>query len=58
MSLKDKIVKKQLAKLGYDISNPKASIFRSIKNLIKTSVPSQISKEDMKTFLQETIKGL
>ena len=58
MSLKDKIVKKQLVKLGYDISNPKASIFKSISNLIKMSVPSQISREDMKQFLEEIIRGL
>lgn len=58
MSLKEKIVKKQLKAMGIDISNPKKLTFKTIKDLINSSVPSLIKSKEMIEFLKEQVNEL
>lgn len=58
MSLKEKIVKRQLKAMGIDISNPKNLTFKTIKDLINSSVPSLIKSKDMIEFLKEQVNEL
>lgn len=59
--LEDRIQKKKLKMLkrfGFDVSNPKNCILQSIDRLIKVSVPSHMSKEEMKEYLNRKINEL
>ena len=58
MSLKEKIVKRQLKAMGIDISNPKNLTFKTIKDLINSSVPSLIKSKEMIEFLKEQVNEL
>ena len=58
MSLKEKIVKRQLKAMGIDISNPKKLTFKTIKDLINSSVPSLIKSKEMIEFLKEQVNEL
>lgn len=58
MSLKSRIAKKQLRAMGIDFSNPKNLTFKTIKDLIKTSVPTIMKSKDMIDFLNKQIVDL
>jgi len=58
MGIKDKIIKSQLKKLGIDISHPKQVTFKTLNDLIESSIPSIISEREMIKFLQEKINEL
>ena len=58
MSLKGKIAKRQLKAMGIDLSNPESLTFKTIKDLISSSVPSLISASSMKIFLHNQIDEL
>lgn len=58
MSLKSRIAKKQLRAMGIDFSNPKNLTFKTIKDLIKTSVPTIMKSKDMIDFLNKQITDL
>lgn len=58
MSLKTKVLKSQLKRLGIDMSNPKQVTKKAIRDLISTSVPSLISPSEMVIYLNEQIDKL
>lgn len=58
MSLTSKIAKKQLKAMGIDFSNPKNLTFKTIKDLIYSSVPSLVKSKEMVEFLNKQIDKL
>ena len=58
MSLKERMIQRQLKAMGIDISNPSAITFKSIRDLISTSIPSLIKPKDMIDFLNVQIEKL
>jgi len=58
MTMKQKILKNQLKRLGIDVTHPKQVTFRTLHDLILHSVPNIISKEEMEKFLEDEIKQL
>lgn len=58
MTMKQKIIKNQLKRLGIDISHPKQVTFRTLHDLIQHSVPNIISKKEMEKFLKDEINQL
>ena len=58
MSLKGKIAERQLKAMGIDFSNPKNLTFKTIKDLISSSVPSLIKSNEMVDFLNKQIDEL
>jgi len=58
MGIKQKVIKKQLKRLGIDISHPKQVTFRTLHDLIQHSVPNIISKKEMERFLEDEINQL
>lgn len=56
--LRNKTARKTLKRLGYDTSDPKALIFRTMGDLIASSVSSVVSKTDMIVFLKDKIRKL
>lgn len=58
MKLKERIVRKQLKTMGIDLSNPKNLTFKTIKDLISSSVPSLIKSHEMVDFLNKQIDEL
>lgn len=58
MSLSSKIAKRQLKAMGLDLSNPKKLTFKTIKDLISSSVPSMIKPDEMVKFLNKQVDEL
>ena len=58
MKLKERIVRKQLKAMGIDLSNPKNLTFKTIKDLIRLSIPSLMKSKEMVEFLNKQIDEL
>lgn len=62
MGMKEKIVRKQAKKiltaLGHDISNPKQIVFKSMTDLIDSSIPSLLTPKEMVMFLKNLIEKI
>lgn len=58
MSLASKVARKQLKRMGIDLSDQKGVTLRTINTLISTSVPNYISKKEMIEFLTKHIQRL
>ena len=58
MKLKERIVRKQLKAMGIDLSDPKNLTFKTIKDLISSSVPSLVKSKEMVDFLNKQIDEL
>ena len=58
MNIKDKVVKNAIRKLGIDLSDPKKLIFKTIKDIIDSSVPSIMKSKEMVDFLNDRIDEL
>jgi hypothetical protein len=58
MKLKERIVRKQLKAMGIDLSDPKNLTFKTIKDLIISSVPSLVKSKEMIEFLYCQIADL
>lgn len=58
MSMKERLIKKGLRNMGVDFSNPKQLVFRTINDLLKTSIPNLITKNEMVKFLNQKVDDL
>ena len=58
MNLKERIVRKQLKALGMDLSDPKKLIFKTIKDIINSAVPSVMKADEMVDFLNKQVDEL
>jgi len=58
MKNKEKIMLKFLEKSGFDRNRPEITVYKTIKSLIGTSVPSIISFDDMIRFLNGLVDEL
>ena len=58
MKLKEKIARRQLTAMGIDLSDPKKLIFKTIKDIIDSSVPSVMKSKEMVDFLNKQVDEL